>query len=158
MKHNHLFMATPSKQLSKPRTWISSHFCVFLACLLVRCHILLVLPAQCLSYLSSCTKSLLQHSGSVVAACGIQFFNQELDLGPLHWEYRVLDHQGSVPPLFLTEVNPFHHLRLIPPPQHLPQLQNCNELLPLLGSPSCLLTYLFINYFTEIIVTFFIII
>ena len=31
----------------------------------------------------------------LVAACGIYFLNQESNPGPLHWERRVLDHQGS---------------------------------------------------------------
>ena len=49
-----------------------------------------------LIYLFGCTGSWLQHAGSLVmvcqllsAACGIQFPDQGLNLGPLHWELRV---------------------------------------------------------------------
>ena len=34
--------------------------------------------------------SSLQHAGSLVEACGIQFPDQGLNSGPLYWEYRVL--------------------------------------------------------------------
>ena len=44
-----------------------------------------------------CTAYYLQHAGSLVvackllvAACGIQFPDQGSNLGPLHWEHRVL--------------------------------------------------------------------
>ena len=30
------------------------------------------------------------HKGSIVVACGIQFPDQGLNLGPMHWEYGVL--------------------------------------------------------------------
>ena len=34
--------------------------------------------------------SLLQHVESLVVVCGIYFPDQRLNLGPLHWEHRVL--------------------------------------------------------------------
>ena len=44
-------------------------------------------------------QSSLQHAGSLVTACGIQFPDQGLNLGPLHWgaKSQPLDHQGSPP-------------------------------------------------------------
>ena len=54
-----------------------------------------------------CTRSYLQHSGPsvaacklLVAACGIQFPNQGLNLGPLHWECGVLAPGPPGKPLF----------------------------------------------------------
>ena len=41
-------------------------------------------------YLFGCAKSQLQHAESLGAACGIQFPVQGSNLGPLHWEVRVL--------------------------------------------------------------------
>ena len=55
-------------------------------------------------YLLSCTESqLLQHAGSLVATCSIQFPDQGLNLGPLRWERGVLaaGPQGS-PSLILS--------------------------------------------------------
>ena len=40
--------------------------------------------------LFGCTGSQVGYMGSLVAACGIQFTNQGLNPGPLHWECRVL--------------------------------------------------------------------
>ena len=41
-------------------------------------------------YLFDCAGSPLQQVGSLVVACGIQFPDQGLNRGPLHWEYEVL--------------------------------------------------------------------
>lgn len=60
-------------------------------------------------------------------------------------------------PLFLTKENPSRLSSDTPTPRHPPQSQSCNELLPSPVSPSTLLIYLCINYFTEMIVTSFII-
>ena len=54
------------------------------------------------TYLLGCTRSQLQHVGSLiaacqllVAACGIQFPDQGTNPGPLHWESRVLATEPS---------------------------------------------------------------
>ena len=41
-------------------------------------------------YLFGCSRSQLQNVGSLVEARGIQFPDQGLNLGPLHWEHRIL--------------------------------------------------------------------
>ena len=65
-------------------------------------------------YLFGCPRSSLQHAGSfvvackeLVAACGIQFPDQGLNLGPLLWQHRVLatGPPGKCPKYLVLESN-----------------------------------------------------
>ena len=80
----------------------------------------------------------LRHVNSLVAACGIWFPDQGLDLGPLHWEHGVLatGSPGKSLPWPLLETTLKDH----PAPEHLQSQMrphyNC-FILPSPSAPSC---------------------